>query len=181
MILESEEQTMELKNIQELNKEIFLIIRDIVGIKNVGVAFGSDFYTYYAQKKVVYSIIKADQTDKEFNECAKKNFNYMPKDSIDSFAISLLHELGHIETMKTFNKISIALDGIEKSIIQTFIDTDFDKKRVIAKTYYSLPTEYTATKWAVDWIRKHPNKYKVMLKRIEKALNDFYKINNIEG
>ena len=46
IILESEEQTMTLKNIQELNKEIFLIIRDIVGIKNVGVAFGSDFYTY---------------------------------------------------------------------------------------------------------------------------------------
>ena len=101
----------------------------------------------------------------------------MPKDSIDSFAISLLHELGHIETMKTFNKMSIALDDIKKSIIQTFIDSDFDKKRVIAKTYYSLPTEYTATKWAVDWIRKHPNKYKVMLKRIEKALNNFYKIN----
>ena len=67
---------MKLKNVRELNKEIFLIIRDIVGMKNVAVAFGSDFSTYYEQRQVIYSLIKADITDKEFNICAKKNFNY---------------------------------------------------------------------------------------------------------
>lgn len=172
---------MKLKNVRELNKEIFLIIRDIVGMKNVAVAFGSDFSTYYEQRQVIYSLIKADITDKEFNTCAKKNFNYYPKNDFESFAISLLHELGHIETMKKFDKATLKFDAIRKAIIQTAIDTNLDRKRVVAKTYYSLPTEYKATEWAVNWINRHPNKYKMMLNRLEKAITDFYKINNIRG
>lgn len=166
---------------RELNKEIFLIIRDIIGLKNVAVAFGSDFYTYYEQRQVVYSLIKSDTTDREFNECAKKNFNYSPKNDVESFAVSLLHELGHIETMKKFDKVTLKFDDIRKAIIQVAINTDIDKKRVVAKTYYSLPTEYRATKWAVEWIKRHPNKYKTMLKRLDKAINNFYIINDIVG
>ena len=82
-----------------------------------------------------------------------------------TLTLSLLHELGHNETL---DDIPDYYDR-EKALKQTHKHCK-GNLRMLNMMYFSLPDEYLATQWAVDWLSDEDNRKKA--KQFER---DFFK------
>lgn len=69
------------------------------------------------------------------------------------FLLSLLHELGHLETDHLVED-----DMDERSML--FMAQNFCGKD-ITQEYLRLPSEYMATTWGIDWCINHPIKARI--------------------
>lgn len=163
---------------KKLSTTIHNSIKRNIGI-NTAVRFGAEFESFYLDNKISYSLIFAKPADKYFKEFFENCLGFIfesDNDDFDIFTLSLLHEIGHIKTMKKFT--------------QKQIDKDFEKKDEISEwameakrthfVYFSLPTEIAASRWAVEWAEKHPKKYKALKEDIRQSVFEFYKTNNLE-
>lgn len=92
---------------------------------------------------------------------------------------SFLHEVGHHKTCDLLTEEEWDYSFRRKKKIFKKIEKVKDKKRIekIQWEYFSLPDEFMATEWAVDYIKTHPKKAKKMNAEIEKAFKEFYKEN----
>ena len=65
-----------------------------------------------------------------------------------TITLTLLHEVGHIETMYDVNYSNEQRDSDIKEILET---EDYDK-------YFFLPDERAATEWAINWLSNSENR-----------------------
>lgn len=167
-----------LKGKKALSKTIHNTIKRNVG-KNPSVHFDTEFQSFYLDNTITYTLLYEKMSNKYFKEFFEDclDFDFDDNDyRFDIFTLSVLHEIGHIETMKKFS--------------QKQIDKDFEKKDEISDwslyskrshfCYFALPTEIAASRWAVDWAKKHPKKYEALKEDIKKAVFNFYETNNVE-
>lgn len=164
----------EIKGIEKLTQTVEYIVHDIINMEEVDIAFGTDFSCDPETAYVLYSILNIPEQNSQFNECALKNFGFAVQDEIDEFCLSLLHELGHVQTWNAIPTRVKRTDEIKKFFIRLF-----KNYRKVSIKYYSLPTEYAATKWACRWAFRHHLKYNRMRNEISNALKEFYKENHL--
>ena len=160
------------KGAKVLNKAITKELSTF-GIKK---AICTDEYSYIFDKEIVtYKLTEGTVEDKWFTKFIKERFDY---DVRYPFIISLLHEVGH---HKTSDDIS---DGVynfcmaeKERINEEMLTATGKESKKLEWQYFNLPDEIMATKWAVDYAKKHPKKIKKMWKKSQKALLEFYQKN----
>lgn len=137
------------------------------------IELGTEFVAYLKGDVIEYALV----VDKEQAELFYENaIKWGLKYNVDDFIISLLHEVGHLETKSKLTKKQIKKDLKTRKKIE--------RKEEITKKdnlkYYHLPSERKATKWAIKYINTHPKKIKKFWKKIQPLILEIYNKNNIE-
>lgn len=122
---------------------------------------GLDFAYYYAESKIVYSLVTTEKTDRLFMEFAKANGL---KVDCGIFLFSFFHELGHNETIDFLD------DKVEKKC-RKIKETLREDNEEDCKKYFSLADEKEATMWAVDYINNNIEKIEKLAKNLQKAID----------
>lgn len=125
-----------LDNIKNITNE-FLAKFDLDG------DFDEEFGYYRYEELVTYTVVVTNRFDILFNEFVTKNF---PDVTAPIFLWSLLHEVGHAQTD---NEIE---DEIYDYCINRKLELDANNDDDVM-AYFYLPDEFTATKWAYEYMR----------------------------
>lgn len=133
---------------------------------------GPDFSYYpdacYDEPDITYSLIVTERFDRLYSEFIEENFNF----TAPIFLLTLFHEIGHYFTndywsnkeQKNFVRRKARLNGNNND------DT---------RLYFSLPDEYEATKWGIEYIKSHPEEVEKFWNTLRTKIEQFYKENKI--
>ena len=106
-----------------------------------------------------------DEPDRLLMKCLRK---LGLKKRFKGFTMSILHELGHAQTLDLFtDKESKKCDDI-KELYQDTIDENSDDYYL---EYWKVKDEYAANSWAVMYANCFPKKVKELAKIIEENVN----------
>ena len=133
----------------------------------------TDFYWYY-DDTISYSFF--------FENEAAENWYALFEElgcqyDVELFFTAFLHELGHSCTYWNFEEEEINEHEEMKRLIEEEPSTFADNLHYV---YTHLPVEYTATKWAVDYINSYPERVKELVNIVSKTVAIFYKINDVK-
>ena len=109
-----------------------------------------DEFSVIIEDKVIYIGINTDPLgDKLIQDFVLKRFGVV----IDPFLIGLLHEIAHIKTYSPEK-------DFERDLLYELLWTDVSEENFIEFTemYFSIPAEYDATEWAVNYYLKNKDK-----------------------
>lgn len=127
--------------------------------------FGTDFAYLYYKRIVVWTLAVTQQNDIDF-----QNFFESLGCNVkcDVFLYSLLHEIGHSQTLDDINEedYAYALDRKAEPLTNA--------------EYFRLPDEIAATQWAVDFLNEHTEEVREFWEEFVPLVMKFYEINNIE-
>lgn len=90
-----------------------------------------------------------DREDEVWSNFLKEEF----KVDYDRYVMSLLHEIGHVETYtEDLNT--------ERELIYFLLQMKYeeDNFKDFNNEYFKIPMEYIATEWAIDYYRNHKDK-----------------------
>lgn len=163
-----------LKGFKKLNKTVSEELKQF-GIKN---SFLGDGYSYdFNSNSISWTLIE-DESDEAYNDFLLDRFGYKATDD-DIFFISLMHEVGHSKTEDDIDGFTYEYCQEEKDRISIELGEAITKeeKKKLHYQYFYLPDEFSATAWAMNFIKKHPKKSKNIRKRLEKAIFEFYDAN----
>lgn len=137
---------------------INLVVNDFV--KTIDIDYhsktGLDFYADLTDNAVVWSIVYADEAGEAFyNNFIKR---YPIAKELSYFTLSILHEIGHLETEWEM------VDDIEER-----------NSNLTNEQYFNLYNEKIATDWAGTWIEDNFSAARIVDKKLNKILNQFYK------
>lgn len=158
--------------------KITKIINDFLKPFDATAAMGSDFSYWYYDNKIQYTLVMPENSKDYFIE----NFHRLAPDiNCDAFLISILHELGHHETLDLIDDKEYELCCDIKYELQEKIDGEVteEEEAEIHQQYFNLPDEREATTWAINYIREHTEEVEKFWKKLSKAIMRFYKINKI--
>lgn len=163
-----------MRGIKALNKAIQTEV-EMFGIEKIRMA---DWAYYSTDCAIEYTLIEERVEDLLFLDFVKERFNYMP---INSFMLSLFHEIGHHYTYDEATESDIIYDFCqnEKDRIEQEMQTANTKRKMkkLEFEYFNLPDEIVATAWAVDYMRNHEAEVEEMWENILKAIHKFYEKN----
>jgi hypothetical protein len=163
-----------MKGLKKLNKAIKTEVEKF-GIEKITM---KDWEWCMTDNSISYTLLENRTEDKLFLKFVKERFGYKP---LNSFILSLFHELGHNATFEDLLESDVIYNfcQAEKERIDAEMQTAETKKAVkkLEYQYFNLPDEITATAWAVDYLKNHEKEVKEMWKRIEKEIVEFYKKN----
>ena len=113
---------------------------------SIQIDFDDDFCADVVNKIIYIESKEHLREDELIQNFVQNNFNI----SMDPFLIGILHEIGHI---MTYNEQK----DDEKSILYALLTINYDEKEYeeYSKMYFSIPAEYEATKWAVNYYINH--------------------------
>ena len=118
--------------------------------------FGADFCCYPTCGEVEWSLLIVDEGGFAFYEnfCSR----YKEVEDFNIFTLSLLHEIGHLETLK---------------------EMDFDSTRrrtqgLTNEEYFQLHDEMIATDWAGTWIRNNLGYAKIIDEHFSNLLSQMW-------
>lgn len=104
-------------------------------------------------------------TAREYDDCVDKMFvnwlckhglnNEIVKDASNIIALSVLHEIGHAETVKLFSDAEYMVDAIVKEIKVPNCKT----YEQALEMYWNTPTETAANLWAIMYANTFPSKF----------------------
>ena len=155
-----------MKVVHEFNKALSLWFNDH-GFSNLEFVEGEDFCYYPSLHTVQWGMFDSEKTDNHFRQFFHE---YGMKNDECIFIISLLHEVGHFQTIHFFSNEEFESDfaAKENRISDGTIDTDY--------WYWELPIELAANMWAINWINEHPIEvkelYKLCVDHINQIMND---------
>jgi len=163
-----------LKGIKKLNKVISAQLKPF----GIDKAFLDNEFCFYPDKDKVAYTLTYSVVDEWFNEYVKQTFNYEVK---YTFIISLLHEIGHYNTLdlvpdKAYLKAQKQKAKIDEKLKD--VKTE-DKEKALHFKYFGLSDEIVATEWAVAYAKAHPKKIRKMWHKIYPAIMEFYALNKI--
>lgn len=159
---------MRIKGIKKLNAHMNKFLSPF-GLK---CTFGGDFAYWTESDLIQYTIFLHQDSDIYFSDFIKKEFNFSVS---DIFLVSLLHEVGHYYTIDDFEEDELLNDELIKDELSN--DQQITEEERNFK-YFSLPVEYAATEWAINFLKDNPSIYHqwgIMLEHFR----HFYKKNNI--
>ena len=118
---------------------------------------GDDFCAWSKEKIINVTFHLGHPFEHVYDTFVYRTFNI----SIHPFLTGVLHEIGHV---MTFDE---QLDR-ERSILYKLLDIDFDIARAddFATMYFNIPSEFEATRWAVNYYLSHKEHCDNFLKEI---------------
>ena len=133
--------------------------------------------------------VTADEDDLLFNQFIAERFGdiiEVENTTIFMFVTSLLHEVGHHMTddlldEDDYEKCEKEVDKIESILTDESIELSPQKYKEYQFRYFNVKNELMATTWAVEYIQEHPFMVSQMIKESEKALQEFYSVNNVKA
>lgn len=134
--------------VSKFNKDLSLWF-EAHGIPSLEFVEGEDFCYYPEPHTIQWGFFGNSKTDEHFMQFM---YEYgLRSREINSFTISLLHEIGHYMTLHCFSKEIRETDRVAKEncISDGTISTNY--------WYWELPTEFAANMWAIDWANSHPD------------------------
>lgn len=115
---------------------------------------GSDFCYWQSSNLIWYTPAIIDKDAKYFMEYWH---SLAPEITINPFLASLLHEVGHNETLHWLTEEEVHYCEDEKVEISWRLDvcTSTEEQKNYYFQYFTLPDEKEATDWAIDYVRNH--------------------------
>ena len=167
---------MKLKGVKKLQKNITALLVAYVYDDLCEAKLNTDFLAEYWHDVIYFSPFIMETYDTAMREEVRKHFNFnIPTNGM--FLFSCLHEIGHCATMEHFT-------GDEIEVQQDVINYLKSGKvpSPIMPYYYSIPIEYQANKWAVNWCReKGVEVFDELNCALMEELNVWYDKNNVVG
>lgn len=113
---------------------------------SIQIDFDDDFCADVVNKIIYVESKEHIEEDRLIQEFVQKKFNVL----IDPFLIGILHEVGHIMTYDEQK-------NDERSILYALLAINYNEKEYeeYSKMYFSIPAEFEATKWAVNYYVNH--------------------------
>lgn len=142
--------------------------------------YDADFSYDIEEERVYFSILVAERSDRLFKEYIKKTFNF---DVPSIFMISLLHEVGHAETIKDITFKQFKKDLKAKNLLierLEAISKDDPTYDAIFSEYFDLGVEKVATQWAVNYYKENKKRCDDFYFIFEDALKAEYKRINLK-
>lgn len=161
---------MMLKGIDEINK----VINEFLEPFELTAELGTDFDYCFLEDKVHYALIVGDASSKLFMENAEARF---PDIHADVFLWSLLHEIGHSETLDDLD------DGVEELCIEIkrglngHTDWSIEHRHMI---YFNCPDEMAATDWAGEYMMDHKDEIATFWNKLQPVIKRFYELNEVK-
>lgn len=159
-------------------KKVDKIINDFTQ-KNFGVTarFDTEFEAFCdnGRRLIGYTFLATENGEGQFIDDAIKRY---PNVNADIFLWALMHEIGHCMTEDMWTDEEREYFNYQKDII---CEADVDENEMNA-WYHVCPDEFTATRWAGEYMTKHPRKMKKFWTELQTALIQMYVKNGlIEG
>ena len=119
---------------------------------------GDEFYCIISEKLVNVPFVSDPEGDRLFHDFVLDRFGI----SVNPYLIGILHEVGHIMTFDT------NLDK-DRDILYFMLQLDFNEEHYeeFTRMYFSIPSEFTATEWAVNYYLSHKEQCDNLIKEIE--------------
>ena len=119
------------------------------GISNLEFVEGEDFCYYPEQRVIQWGFFGSKETDNHFMQFLYE-YGFCQPFIVNTFSMSLLHEIGHYMTLHNFSNETRENDKVAKDncVSDRSIETNY--------WYWELPTEFAANMWAIDWANEHP-------------------------
>lgn len=127
-----------------------------------GCGFGAEFYYLKNEHKIcIPKVYEVSPADKFF----ALHINKMGlKENVHWIVMSILHEVGHSETVKYFTARDLKQNAFDKLAIQMQINENNYEK--MCYKYWELPIENIANKWAITFANTFPKKIESLTKII---------------
>lgn len=149
---------------KELNTDILVeIVDEFLAPLDCDSDFDADFYYDEEENTVYFSVLVAERAERLFKQYVKTTFNF---ETPNIFVLSLLHEVGHAQTLGNFSKKEKRNAHKQKEIIEKELKIN-DNDEVYSR-YFDINIEKVATAWAVKY-------YQENVARCEKFYNIFEK------
>ena len=125
---------------------------------SIQIDFDDDFCADVVNKIIYVESKEHIEEDRLIQEFVQEKFNVL----MDPFLIGILHEVGHIMTYDEQK-------NDERSILYALLAINYNEKEYeeYSKMYFSIPAEFEATKWAVNYYINHK-------KLCDNFLNELY-------
>ena len=131
----------------------------------VEVVYNTDFAYDYGSSTIYYALLIPDTAGQLLMNFARQ---HGLKYDCGSFYLSLLHEVGHHETLDLLDD-----DEEEYSLKIKKQMGETDKISDIL-TYFNLPDEIAATKWAINYINNNKEKLQYLSNRLKPILSNIF-------
>lgn len=137
-----------------INNEVNLFVQEFN--ENYSADFGADFCCYPTCGEVEWSLLIVDEGGFAFYEnfCSR----YKEVEDFNIFTLSLLHEIGHLETLTEMD----------------FESTRNRTKGLTNEQYFALHDEMIATDWAGKWIRENLDYAQIIDKHFSNLLSQMW-------
>lgn len=128
----------------------------------------SDFAYYPLSNRITYSLVVSEKDNVDFMRSIEF-FN--PRVKCDIFLWSILHEIGHHETIDELSDADLRDSELVKFLAAG--------GAIPEERYYECPDERAATGWAVQYAESHIAILAEFWEELQKAIMRFYKLNHI--
>lgn len=164
-----------LKDVKKLDR----MLTEFVSKFGCTAELDSEFCYWHEESLVYYTLAITELTDDAWKEYVLKTFNYKIE---NIFMFSLLHEIGHHFTMDNFSKKQRNAENHKTEEIEEKLSksTSDIVDRNLNLEYFNMPMEKSATRWAVNYSKKHKVEINRFWKKFHKELKRFYLINGIK-
>lgn len=125
--------------------------------------FAHDFSYYYFTQEVAVSFLVCEKADRDFMHSIEMQ---RPKVNCDIFLWSLLHEIGHHETVEL-------LSDFEMDLCQS-IKRKIQEGEIPNEVYYICFDEVMATQWAVDFANENAESLFHFWNELQPLIMNFY-------
>lgn len=137
--------------------------------------FDSDFSYDPTEERVYFTIAVSERSDRLFKKYILDHFHF---EVPSIFMISLLHEVGHFQTLTDFSQLRIKTAHQAKKSIENELDSltpDDPLFDEVYSNYFDLSIEKVATAWAVDYYRNNRERCDSFYNEFLNALKSEYK------
>lgn len=159
-----------LKGTKEINKILNKFLEPFDCIADIG----PDFCYWSGSSRIDYTLVVSENQDKWFKEFAH---SLMPELNCDIFLLSLMHELGHHETIDDIEddeELWRACWEVKKEL-----NSKEERTKEDNFTYFNLPDEKMATEWGLHYMKTHPAEISELWNQLQPAILKCYQLNDI--
>ena len=173
----------ELKGVEEVTA----IINEFLEPYELTCELGADFAYYPGEDRITYAFTYVDIDASGFMASVER---LNPEVNADIFLWSLLHEIGHHETIDMMtNRENRYCDRFKKKLNKR---TEKINKRLAKgkkvklsamaelEAYYDVLDERLATEWAVEYANTHQEELAEFWEKLAPAIKNFYELNEVE-
>lgn len=128
----------------------FLIAKSIAPKVRIRVSHKSNCAFSESENRIYLNPTDMRRDDFGFLNHIIKKHHFSPARSISMGLWTILHEVGHSETIDSEDDLNA------RAICAAIPWEEAEKDESIQAIYYDIPSEFDATEWAIDWVLSHP-------------------------
>ena len=148
------------------------------GFEDVSARVNPDFEYDFETSSIGFPLALSANVEGWFYNFIIANFDFPY--NCDPFITSFFHELGHDQIYMDFSEEEFEEYEKDKEDCAIEVDDDDETREKKNTSYFSLPFEYAATAWGVEYIKTHEDDVAEFWRVCSKMLQWIYKINNVE-